>query len=259
MPNDDRVILDDVAFAYGQRSTDGEVLASVSCEISRGEVVVAIGPNGAGKSTFLGILAGTLVPTRGSVSIFGKPARRAGIGMVWQQTYASLYPWWSAWENAALPLKLRGIRRAERRRRVESMCEELDFDQPLDRPPYELSGGEMQKLAIIRALLADPELLLMDEPFASLSFDASLELMRYMQVVHARKGITTVVVSHSPENTVFMADSMVQFRQKPIRLTPADRIVVQCRHARPRPLEWMYEADFRHQVDKIKTGESELP
>lgn len=251
----DQIVLDRVCFSYSHRHHEKPVLSDVSCVIRRGETVGIVGPNGAGKSTLLAIISGAISPRSGEITIFGKSPRLARVGMVWQRTYDSIYPWWSAWENAAFPLRLKGFRRAIRRRRVEELCAEFDFTEGLDRRPYELSGGELQKVCMIRALLSEPDFLLLDEPFSNLSFDASNDLMDHIQRVQARRNLTVLLVSHSYEQSVFMADTVVKLQGNPATLDPANALVVNCPYPRTRPLQWMLESSFRQQVLQLRGDE----
>jgi len=252
--NDKQVFTRNLNLSYGRGQNRLVVLEDVSLVIHRGEIVVIAGDNGVGKSSILKVLAGTIPPGSGDVVIFGRTPSQAKIGVVWQNTYASLYPWLTSLENAALPLRLKGIRRRERRQRVLQLAEELAFDLPLERKPFELSGGEQQKVCILRALASDCELLLLDEPFSNLSFDSSIDLLAHVQEIHAKTNLTTVVVSHLPEFSTFVADAVIPLDGKPVRLDEGDRIDIRCPHPKPRPKEWMFEENFRAQVDRIKNG-----
>ncbi|HYE21929.1 MAG TPA: ATP-binding cassette domain-containing protein [Tepidisphaeraceae bacterium] len=245
------LVLDRVSFAYPRRQP---VLASVSFEVGPGEAVSLIGENGAGKSTLLSLLIGTAVPTAGSISVFGRPPGTAQVGMVWQKAYDSLYPWWDAMNNAALPLKLLGWTRRARRQRVEQLAAELNLDFPLSRMPYELSGGELQKLCVVRALVADPSILIMDEPFANLSLEATNDLMVHLQAAQAKRGLTLLIVSHSLEHSVFLSDTVIRLTPKPVTLTGEEKILVDCPYSRPRPLSWTLEPTFRRNIDRIRMG-----
>jgi NitT/TauT family transport system ATP-binding protein len=246
----DAVALCNVRLSYGPV----RVLEDVSMTVPRGEICVLAGGNGIGKTSVIRLLSGAAEPDSGKVTIFGRPPGQAKIGLVWQDTYASLYPWLSALENAALPLRLRGMKRKERRRRILDMCRDLGFDLPLERCPYELSGGEQQKTCLLRALASECELLLLDEPWNNVDFDSSLDLMLHIQEVNARTALTTIIVSHSPEFSTFVAHAVIPMRTRPVLLTETDRISIECPHSNPRPREWLFDAQFREQVEALKVS-----
>ena len=178
--NINAITVNHVGLSYRKGPNQLLVLDDVSFTVFSGEIIVFAGSNGVGKSSLLNILAGTVAPTKGDVQVFGKSPRQTNIGIIWQNTYTSLYPWLTALENAALPLRLRGIGRNKRRQKIYQMNEELNFKLPLERRPYELSGGEQQKVSILRALASDCKLLMMDEPFSNLSFDSSMDLLMHI-------------------------------------------------------------------------------
>lgn len=246
---DQRVVLDRVSFSVPRAQ--------------RGNVVLIAGPNGIGKSTLIDVMTGTLEPERGGVLINGLPPSSARLGVVWQRTSQSLYPWQTTLENIALPWRLQNVRRSDRRSRVRQLCDQFGIQIPLSRRPYELSGGEQQKACILRALASmsalkstvenDARVLLLDEPCANLSYEASLELLEHLQRIRARSGITIIMISHSPDECVFMADMVVPFRRSPVRVSQTDLIAVTCPYPVPRPIEWIHEPSFREQVALVRT------
>lgn len=246
---DRRVVLDRVTFSVPREST--------------GNVVLVAGPNGIGKSTLIDVLTGSLAPERGEVLINGVHPEETRLGVVWQRSGQSLYPWLSTLDNIAVPWRLQGVRRTNRRQRVHQLCDEFGIQIPLSRRPYELSGGEQQKACILRALASltglhsahspiSSGVLLLDEPCANLSYDSSLELLAHLQRIRAQSGITIVMISHSPDECVFMADIVVPFRQSPVRVSQQDLIPVHCPYGVPRPIEWMHEVSFREQVKLVR-------
>lgn len=253
------IVAQNLRLSYGKKTENLDVLADVSLTVNRGEIAVIVGENGIGKSSLLGIIAGTILPDRGGVSIFNHPSSQAKIGYVWQNTHASLYPWLTALDNAALPLRIKGVGRGKRQARVFSICEQLGFDVPLERMPYELSGGEQQKVSILRALASDCELLLLDEPFANLSFESTLDLLTHIQRVHTQTNVTTLLVSHSHEFSIFAADVVIPLSGKPVSIDNTNRIQVHCPYPHPRPTSWMFEHDFHDQVESLRGTAGGIP
>ena len=255
----DHVLLRSVKFSYYPRDSSACIVGSVTLTIAKGEIIVLYGPNGVGKSTLLRLLSAAITPQYGDITIFGRPPAESRIAMVWQDTYQSLFPWLSAAENAALPLRLNGVRSAARRQRIETLREELGFDVPLDSYPYELSGGQQQQTSILRAFAADYDLLLLDEPTSSLSIDLTFKFLGYLQSLIERCPISVILVTHSPEIGAFVGDKIVSLRHRPLCCSDSDVHVVECPYERPRPLEWLTDHRLREYVRRIGAGSEQTP
>lgn len=217
-----------------------EALEEVSFSVCPQEFVCLLGPSGSGKSTLLRIMAGLLKPTAGEVIFEGEPLTgpRAGVGLVFQN--ANLMPWRSVLDNIALPLELQRLPQSQMLSRAEEMIELVGlrgFEQAL---PQDLSGGMAQRVAIARALIQDPDLLLLDEPFGSL--DAltrermRLELLRIWEL--RRK--TVVMVTHSINEALFLADRVFVLSPRPGRV----RLDLRVDLPRPRHEEMVYTPEF---------------
>ncbi len=186
-------------------------LKNIAFEICPQEFICVLGPSGSGKSTLLRILAGLLRPTSGRVE-FGY-GRQPRIGMVFQQ--ANLMPWRTAIQNITLPLELEGIENAEALQRARDLIHLVGLQGFETSLPRDLSGGMVQRVAIARALIHDPDLLRLDEPFGSL--DALTREHMWMELSHiwqARRK-TVVMVTHSIEESLFLADRVLVLTQRP--------------------------------------------
>lgn len=196
--------------ATGLTRTFGEGAGAVTAvrdahmQVERGEVVLLLGPSGSGKTTFVSMLAGLLRPTSGSVTIAGRvlegdAARSARfrlhtVGFVFQSF--NLLPALTAVENVAMPLMLRGERRREAERRSASLLDQLGLSERLHASPRVLSGGERQRVSLARALVGDPQVLLADEPTASLDTATGREAMQLIATRARAGGQACVVVTH---------------------------------------------------------------
>jgi len=191
-------------------------LADVGFEVGRGEVVVVVGPSGCGKSTLLRIVAGLLRPTAGTIAVDGRPIDGVpdGLGMVFQDYSRSLYPWLRVRANVEFPVRTR-LDRPERRRRAEESLAAVGLSAQADKYPWELSGGMQQRVAIARALVGDPELVLMDEPFASVDAQTRSELEDLLLELHGRLGVTVLLVTHDIDESVYLADRIVVLSAAP--------------------------------------------
>ncbi len=221
------VTIKNVTKAFG----DNVVLRDFSETFQEGEFVTLLGPSGCGKTTMLRIIAGFEKPTSGEVYINalqvsgGKtfvPPEKRNIGMVFQ-SYA-VWPHMNVYDNVAYPLNIKKIPRAEIRTHVERVLEIVHLSQYAQRLPSQLSGGQQQRVALARALVAEPELLLLDEPLSNL--DAKLrESMRFeIKEIQQSLGITVVYVTHDQTEAMAMSDRIILINQGCIQQvgTPAD-------------------------------------
>lgn len=196
-------------------------LDGVNLEIEKGEMVALVGPSGSGKSTLLNLIGTLDRPTSGEIYIDGQKLsglsdteltllRRDKIGFIFQ--FFNLLPSLTCLENAALPLHLRGWKRAKARERAEELLELVGLKHRLDHLPDELSGGERQRVAIARALSVYPPILLADEPTGNLDSKTGAEILDLIRDLHARLGATVLMVTHdagvaaSCERTITLRD-----------------------------------------------------
>ncbi len=194
----------------------GSFELEASLEVSSGEVVAVLGANGAGKSTLLGALAGLYQPTRGEIVLGGRtlnsagvavPVHRRRVGLLSQQ--ALLFPHLTALDNVAFGPRSTGTGRRAARETAQRWLAEVDASALAGRRPAHLSGGQAQRVAIARALACDPELLLLDEPFAALDVDATPALRSLLRRVVRATGVTTLMVTHDVLDAVVLADRIV--------------------------------------------------
>lgn len=203
---------------YHMRAGAHRALDPVDLTVPRGGSCVIIGPTGCGKSTLLSMLAGLLRPTVGSVAIEGDEvtAPRLSTSLILQQH--GLFPWKNALKNVELGLTLRGIETRRRRRIARELMEELGIWDVRDSYPGQLSGGQRQRVAIARALATDPDLLLMDEPFSALDTLTRESLQNLLLTLRASRDLTTVLVTHSIEEAVFLGDIILVLSGRPGRV-----------------------------------------
>jgi molybdate transport system ATP-binding protein len=192
--------------------TRGSFSLEVAVTVEPGEVVAVLGSNGAGKSTLLGTLAGLHRPTRGEVvlgdrSLAGVPVHRRRVGLLSQQ--ALLFPHLSARDNVAFGPRAAGAGRRAARETADRWLEMVDATALADRRPAALSGGQAQRVAIARALASEPDLLLLDEPFAALDVDATPAVRSLLRRVVRATGVTTLLVTHDVLDAVVLADRLV--------------------------------------------------
>lgn len=218
-------------------------------DLANNQLVSIFGPNGCGKSTLINMISGLMPFDQGQVLIHGKPIRRARIGYVFQNYRDSMFPWLSAYDNIAYPLRIKGIPERECRDRVERMIDLFNIRLDLKRYPYSFSGGQQQLISILRALVADPEVLFLDEPFSALDFEMTLFVREKLQEIFMATSIPMLMVVHNLEEAVYLADTILLLSKRPTHLVEA----VPFQAPRPRTLETLSSPEFiqvsRHCLD----------
>jgi NitT/TauT family transport system ATP-binding protein len=224
------VALRDIVLRYWSRdATYVEALHEVDLDIRPGEFVAVLGPSGCGKSSLLRILAGLIQPTEGTLALHGEPVhpKQHKVGLVPQA--ATLMPWLKVLDNVLVPAKVLHLPRAAATARAHELLEMTGLAGFEKKYPRQLSGGMQQRVSIARALLHDPELLLMDEPFAALDALTRERLSAELQSIWMATGKTVLFVTHSISEAVFLADRIVVMSARP------GRIVAEFTVDQPRP------------------------
>ncbi len=205
-----------VRFVNVQKSYDGEILVvkNLNLDIARGEFLTLLGPSGSGKTTTLLMLAGFEAATHGEIYLKSAPINRVpphrrGIGMVFQN-YA-LFPHMTVNENLAFPLQVRGKSKAEIEERIKRALAMVELPAFGNRRPSQLSGGQQQRIAVARALVFDPDLVLMDEPLGALDKQLREQMQYEIRKLHERLAITVVYVTHDQAEALTMSDRIAVF------------------------------------------------
>ncbi|MEU4422874.1 ABC transporter ATP-binding protein [Actinoplanes sp. NPDC024001] len=195
-----------------------EALRGIDLHIAEHEFVAVIGRSGCGKSTLLRLIAGLLAPTGGTVTVGGAPVREPSREVALMQQVPALLPWRTALGNVLLPVEILRLPRDEHRARAAELLDAVGLAGFHDRHPYELSGGMQQRVALCRALIQRPRVLLMDEPFSALDALTREELAGQLQELHLARPATTVFVTHSIQEAVLLADRVVVLSPRPGRI-----------------------------------------
>ena len=205
-------------FKDRKRGTDMLAIDDVTLKLPQKEFLCLLGPSGCGKSTLLNMIAGFEFPTSGTVTVAGKPVTGPGAerGMVFQQ--ANLMPWLPVWDNVAFSLKLQGKSQAERRRAAQPFIDTVKLTGFENHYPSELSGGMAQRVGIARALLLNPTVILMDEPFAALDAQTKLEMQEELVTLWQRYESTIVFVTHSVDEALILATKVAVMTHRPGRI-----------------------------------------
>ncbi len=199
------------------------------------------GPNGCGKSTLINMIAGLIPVDAGEILFDGKPLSEIKFGYVFQNYREALFPWMRAFDNIAYPLKLMRVPPAERSARAEKLVAHLGVKLDLNLYPYQMSGGQQQLVSIMRALVVEPEILFLDEPFSALDYEMTLFMREQLQRIFVETGTTMVLVSHDLEEAVYLADRVLLLSRHPARV--AEFRASRCRGA-PRTTRRCRTPDF---------------
>jgi NitT/TauT family transport system ATP-binding protein len=224
---------------YGEGDGAVEAIGDISFEVGENEFVCVVGPSGCGKTTLLKCMSGLLAPTAGKVELHGRPVDGPpdAMALVFQEYSRSLFPWMTVRQNVGFPLRRKKLAKGEARTLVEHSVASVDLSGFLDRYPWELSGGMQQRVAIARALAYQPEILLMDEPFASVDAQTRADLEDLILEVRREYGVTVVFVTHDIDESVYLGDRIMV-------LTPA-----------PTTLQQALDVDLPQPRDQVETKE----
>ena len=221
--------------SYQTRAGRRLVLNSINLDVRRGEFVCIVGPSGAGKTTLLRCMSGLLAPTSGQVLLDGELVSRppAKLAVVFQDYSRSLMPWMLVESNVMLPLRAKGMRSARCRELARKSLDAVGLADACRQYPWQLSGGMQQRVAIARALAYEPEVLLMDEPFASVDAQTRADLEDLALDLRASFGVTVILVTHDIDESVYLGDRVIVLSGSPTQIrdditvdlpTPRDQV-----------------------------------
>ena len=256
-----RLVIKGVGRDFHTKAGVTHAVSGIDLTIQRGEFVALIGRSGCGKTTLLRMIGGLLPPTAGRIEVDGKSLWRDNnhvdssaitkLGFVFQES--NLFPWFSVLDNIALPLKLRGVGKTERRARATELASLVGLTGFERSYPRELSGGMRQRAAIARALSTEPELLLMDEPFGALDALTRERMNLELQRIVMETTSTVVFVTHDIPEAVFLADRVVHMTPRPGRI----RQILPADFPKPRSVDLQTTPEFndivralRHDLDE---------
>ena len=227
----------DVVIVGVDKTFDGDVRAVIdfNAEIQHGEFVSMLGPSGCGKTTLLRMVGGLEEVTEGKIYIAGRdvtdlaPSQRDTSMMF--QSFA-LFPHRNVYQNVEFSLKVKGIERGERDRQVREMLEMVSLDELADRYPRDLSGGQQQRVALARALISKPTVLLLDEPLGALDYSLRQHMMVELKKIQRELGITFIMVTHSQQEAMSMADKVIVMSDAIIQQTGTSREIYEAPRTR---------------------------
>ena len=250
------VNLDRVSMAYGRGGAALRAIEEVSLEIARGEFIAVVGPSGCGKSSLMKLVSGLHAPASGALTVEGRAVTGPlkSVGMAFQNS--NLLPWRNALGNVLLPLEIvqpyRSLFHREKKRyeeKARNLLHSVGLAGFTEKFPWELSGGMQQRVSICRALIHEPEILMLDEPFAALDAFTREELWCALRDLQAERKLTVMLVTHELREAVFLADTVYVMSNRP------GKIIKRCevRIARPRELDVTYTQAFQDLVHELRS------
>lgn len=254
--NPQLVTVDDVGLIYGEGEDRTSALEHVNMAVAEGEFIAVVGPSGCGKSTLMKLLTGLLPPTSGEIRFGSEPVRRPvrGVGMAFQNP--TLMPWRTVTDNVMLPLEIvephkRHIRqrRGEYRREVEDLLDTVGLGGFGGKFPWQLSGGMQQRANLCRALIHQPRLMMLDEPFAALDTFTREELWSVVQDLLMRKRFTAVLITHDLREAIYLADTVYVMSKRPGTIIHSARVEI----PRPRTLDTTFTPEFAEIAHDLRT------
>jgi NitT/TauT family transport system ATP-binding protein len=242
--------------AYGRGAAAVRAIEEVSLGIRQGEFIAVVGPSGCGKSSLMRLISGLHAPLGGTLTVEGKPVTGPlkSVGMAFQNS--NLLPWRKAIDNVLLPLEIVqphrsriGRERHAYREKALKLLESVGLGGFTDKYPWELSGGMQQRTSICRALIHEPDILMLDEPFGALDAFTREELWCALRDLQAERRVTVMLVTHDLREAVFLADTVYVMSSRP------GRIVRRCEVNLPRPrdLEVLYTQAFQDIVHELRS------
>ena len=249
------VELKNVSLAYGRGTAAVTAIEDVSLGIAQGEFIAVVGPSGCGKSSLMKLISGLHPPAAGTLTVEGKPVRGPlkSVGMAFQNS--NLLPWRTAIENVLLPLEIvepyRSRFSSEKnsyREKAKDLLESVGLGGFTDKHPWELSGGMQQRTSICRALIHEPEILMLDEPFGALDAFTREELWCTLRDLQAARKVTVMLVTHDLREAVFLADTVYVMSSRPGRIVRRREVGI----PRPRDLEVVYSQHFQDIVHELR-------
>lgn len=197
---------------------DSVVYDDFDVDLPLGHFISIFGPNGCGKSTLINMVSGLMPMDAGEVLYDGQRISDTRVSYVFQNYREALFPWLRAIDNIHYPLKVMGFSRKERRQRVEKLLADFDVRIDLNAYPYALSGGQQQTVSILRALVTEPEVLFLDEPFSALDYEMTMFMREQLQKIFMKTKTTMLLVSHDLDEAIELADKVVLLTRRPTRV-----------------------------------------
>ncbi|MBU5425851.1 ABC transporter ATP-binding protein [Tissierella pigra] len=245
------VEINGIGMTYHSLKGETEAIKDINLNISKGEIVGIVGPSGCGKSTLLSIIAGLITPSKGNVLINGKQVSKSNsnIGYMFQKD--QLLEWRNILENVVLGLEIQRKLTPEVYDNAKAMLHSYGLGEFISSYPRQLSGGMRQRVALIRTLLLEPELLLLDEPFSALDYQTRLAIADEIGIILKKEQKTGLLITHDIAEAISLSDRVVILSNRPATIKEIVDIKLTCPIGKETPLGCREAPEFRHYFNKI--------
>lgn len=210
--------VDNISFSYYGLNGETETIRHLSFKVNEGDFVAIVGPSGCGKSTLLSCLSGLLTPNEGTISIKGKSISDSDTRIGFMHQKDLLFDWRSNEKNIELSIEINPYEKEKRQDKIVNLLKKYDLTDFSKKYPGDLSGGMKQRIALIRTLVCNPDILLLDEPFSSLDFQTRLEVSYDVYKIIKEEGKTAILITHDIEEAISLADKVLILSKRPTHI-----------------------------------------
>ncbi|MBO2532612.1 NitT/TauT family transport system ATP-binding protein [Planifilum fulgidum] len=245
----DAIEIDHVTKTYLTRQDERHALGPITLHVAPGEMVAVVGPSGCGKSTLLSLIAGLMPVTSGEIRLFGEPVKGPSPRIGYMLQRDGLLEWRTVEENIALGLEIRGKKSLKTLEHARYLLGEMGLGSVMHHYPSQLSGGMRQRVALVRTMAVQPDILLLDEPFSAVDYQNKLHLERLLASIRRQHKITTVLITHDLEEALALADRIVVLSRRPGRIRRMITLPEEVRRADP--LEARSHPLFRSRFNEL--------
>lgn len=229
----DAIEIDHVTKTYLTERDERQALGPITLAVTPGEMVAIVGPSGCGKSTLLSLIAGLIPVTSGEIRLFGEPVKGPSPRIGYMLQRDGLLEWRTVEENIALGLEIRGQTSRKNLDQARYLLREMGLDSAVHQYPSQLSGGMRQRVALVRTMAIQPDILLLDEPFSAVDYQNKLHLEQMLISIRRQHQITTVLITHDLEESLALADRIVVLSHRPGKIRRMISLPEELRRADP--------------------------
>ncbi len=241
----------DLCMTYHRLNGEVKAIEKIDLDVYEGEIISIVGPSGCGKSTLLSIIAGLIKPSRGEVILSGKKVEKPSKDIGYMLQSDQLFEWRTILENVLLGLEIQGKVTEESKKLAEKLLDTYGLGEFKNSYPNQLSGGMRQRAALIRTLIVEPKLLLLDEPFSALDYQTRLAISDEIGLILKKENKTALMVTHDIAEAISMADRVVVLTKRPATIKDIIEIKLTVPNGVWSPLNCREAPEFRHYFNKI--------